>query len=163
MSHRKVSSKTGSRTTECPRAKMTYFKLHSSGGSCVSQATVIEMNGTLTDSFLLTQKIRVIHHWNKSVCSQTKCSSFFRSFTIKMPHSSSLFTNYVLLSATLLAHLFIQTHITNSLCARVYLFNDMLCHSPHYKSICLVSDLFAQQSLLHTSQCMEINKNNLFT
>lgn len=67
MSHRKVSSKTGSRTTECPRAKMTYFKLHSSGGSCVSQATVIEMNGTLMDSFLLTQKIRVIHHWNKSL------------------------------------------------------------------------------------------------
>ncbi len=118
----------------------------------------------LTDSFLLTQEIRVIHHWNKSQFVH-KLSAPVSSVHLQSNASFVQFVHklHVLLSATPLAHSFIQTHITNSLCARVYLFNDTLCHSPHYESICLDSDLFALQSLLYMSQCMEVNKNNLFT
>lgn len=48
MSLRKVNSKTGSRTNECPGANMRR--------SCVSQATVIEMNGNANGYLSLDSK-----------------------------------------------------------------------------------------------------------
>lgn len=141
---------------------MIYFKLHSSGGSCVSQATVIEINGNANRQLSLDSRdhpsLKQI-----SVCSQNKCSSFFSSFTIKIPHSSSLFTNYMSCSVPLhsLIYSFRLTSQTRSV--QGYIYSMIRSVTAHTISLFAQSLICSHQSLLHMSQCMKVNKNNLFT